>query len=278
MSHVVTREEAGLRPPRRKTLLKADAIRGVVVHWSGSVGDQTHDHSVCDDIVRGWQNKHMAPGGLGAADGAVDIAYSSGVCPHGYRFRMRGPGVRTGANGTSKCNEAHHAVVAFGGPGYAPTSVQMEALREEVRFYNDQFPGPDEVKPHSDCKATQCCGDYLRGEIAGGYFGATPPPAPPTPPPTPPPAPAPAWPGIYLKKGMMNSTHVKDAQRKAAARGWKIAVDGDFGTETEKVVIALQKDKRQWMLDNGATAKQAAADGIIGPWTWRAIFESPVTR
>lgn len=62
-------------------------------------------------------------------------------------------------------------------------------------------------------------------------------------------------------------------QQRMADRGWPITVDGLYGPKgattptgnTAEVVVAFQKEK-------GLTA-----DGLIGPTTWKAAWESPVT-
>ena len=65
--------------------------------------------------LRSVQNGHMAPGGLGTSGGASDIAYNHAVCPHGVAYTLRGFGVQTGANGTTRANEDYAAVVYMGG-------------------------------------------------------------------------------------------------------------------------------------------------------------------
>ena len=56
-----------------------------------------HDHPCAmPSICRAWQAFHMDDRGWS------DIAYNSGVCPHGVRFEGRGARVRSGANGTER--------------------------------------------------------------------------------------------------------------------------------------------------------------------------------
>lgn len=54
-------------------------------------------------------------------------------------------------------------------------------------------------------------------------------------------------------------------QRRMAERGWAITVDGQFGSQTEKVV-------RQFQTDKGLPV-----DGVVGQVTWRAAWTAPVT-
>jgi hypothetical protein len=55
-------------------------------------------------------------------------------------------------------------------------------------------------------------------------------------------------------------------QKRLRARGWRIAVDGDFGPVTRKIIIAFQREKG------------LGIDGIVGPVTWRKLWTAPVTR
>lgn len=81
--------------------------------------------------------------------------------------------------------------------------------------------------------------------------------------PAPPPASHPAFPGLMRRGSKGNG--VRQLQMRLRDRGWRIAVDGDFGSATEEVVKAFQKDKR------------LQVDGIVGPQTWNALWTTPVT-
>jgi hypothetical protein len=74
----------------------------------------------------------------------------------------------------------------------------------------------------------------------------------------------PAWPGVSLRLGS-KGTHVHTVQSRLRQRGWQIAVDGDFGPETDRVVRAFQ------------TEKHLVSDGIVGPATWKALWVAPIT-
>ena len=54
-------------------------------------------------------------------------------------------------------------------------------------------------------------------------------------------------------------------QQRMKDRGWNIVVDGRYGPNTAQVALAFQKDKNLYQ------------DALIGPETWRAAWESPVT-
>lgn len=92
--------------------------------------------------------------------------------------------------------------------------------------------------------------------------------------PKPAPVPAPARPaaitypgfaGVLLKKGS-KGTQVRLVQQRLKERGWSISVDGDFGPGTEKVIKSFQREKG------------LKSDGIVGPVTWRSLWETRVTN
>ena len=73
--------------------------------------------------------------------------------------------------------------------------------------------------------------------------------------------PAPTMP--TLKKGMMNNSDVKRLQTRLNEHGYKVSVDGDFGSGTETAVKKFQK------------AKGLTQDGIVGKDTWNKLTEAP---
>lgn len=79
--------------------------------------------------------------------------------------------------------------------------------------------------------------------------------------PTPaPPSKAPKYPGHPIKMGDRGK-NVRTIQARLKQRGWTISVDGDFGPKTRAVVKKFQQRK-------GLTP-----DGIVGPFTWRALWK-----
>ena len=66
--------------------------------------------------------------------------------------------------------------------------------------------------------------------------------------------------GYYSHRG-----DLRRWQAKMATRGWRLVADGLYGPATEDVVRAFQREK-------GLTV-----DGKIGPQTWAAAWEAPVT-
>lgn len=79
-----------------------------------------------------------------------------------------------------------------------------------------------------------------------------------TPGPVPPPFPG------ELRRGSAGAG-VRQLQQRLKDRGWRLGVDGDFGSTTEGVVRAFQKEKG------------LAVDGVVGPRTWAAVWQSAVT-
>lgn len=73
----------------------------------------------------------------------------------------------------------------------------------------------------------------------------------------------PPFPG-QIEQGSVGAAVVA-FQRRLAARGWSIRIDGDDGPDTTATIEAFQRQKG------------LAVDGIGGPITWRALWVDPVT-
>jgi len=259
MSHLYSREEAGLGQPRRVS----HSVRpeGITAHWWGPSplgGDRSHDR--CAGIWRGGYRYHTQ------SRGWSDIAYSSGVCYHGHRFEGRGAGVRTAANGTNAGNSRSLAVVYIAGVGDPLTEAAKAAFHLEA-----QRLGQPLKWAHRDWKSTGCPGDELAawihaGSPASGAVLDTPP-------------------SVDLKDvdfaalrrlvaaALLNSIphqpqlrqkdkgiHVAFLQKVLNhAAGRKLKVDGSFGPSTHQAVREVQR----------FTGIQA--DGIVGPQTWTVL-------
>ncbi|KAB2384622.1 peptidoglycan-binding protein [Actinomadura montaniterrae] len=63
----------------------------------------------------------------------------------------------------------------------------------------------------------------------------------------------------------MRGDDVRTWQARMKARGWSIAVDGAYGPASEEVCRAFQREKG------------LGVDGVVGPATWRAAWDAPVT-
>jgi hypothetical protein len=98
--------------------------------------------------------------------------------------------------------------------------------------------------------------------MASGSPVSTPPASPPTAPPGG--GQAPPFPGTTLVN--FTSGHgTIDWQRQMAARGWNISADDDFGGQSENVAYSFQQEKG------------LGVDGMVGPETWAAAWNAPVT-
>jgi hypothetical protein len=158
----VSRQEWGALPPRKVTKRDPSTLSGVAVHWFGKPS-AAKSHDGCAALLRGVQQGHMAPGGLGAADGANDIAYNHAVCPHGFAFTLRGFGVQTGANGNTRANQEYAAIVYMGGEkdGRPVTEEALPVIAEVIRMWQAKGAGPL-VKPHGFFTGSTCPGPALR--------------------------------------------------------------------------------------------------------------------
>lgn len=138
------------------------------VHWEGpKMG--VFPHTKCAAKVRSIQDFHMD-----TRDWS-DIAYSAVVCPHGDVFAGRGPGVRTGANGTNTGNDSAYAVCALVGEGDPITDALLDGITAAVGWL-----GCTRTNAHRDWKPTACPGDVLAGHAhAGRFLHTIPQPAPP---------------------------------------------------------------------------------------------------
>lgn len=109
------------------------------------------------------------------------------------------------------------------------------------------------------------------GMVMGYGYPAYPADAPqdaPAPAPQQAPAPSgPAWPGEYLsvQDPMLHDGNVRTWQQRMADRGWSITADGWYGNASRSVCSAFQNEKG------------LGADGIVGPVTWAAAWNAPVT-
>jgi peptidoglycan hydrolase-like protein with peptidoglycan-binding domain len=262
----VSRAAAGLVPPRSVSYDFTPGKGGLAVHYGGPLY-RISGHDKCAGVWRGYQSWHMRPGGLGVPQGGNDIAYSFGVCPHGYIFAGRGLGVRPGANGSYSSNSTHYAV-CWMNDRTTPNVQVLDAVEWVIDSVRSHGAGM-QVKPHRNFYSTDCPGDPMAASIVK-YDGKPlvnrpKPPEPPTPPGKVPAFPLPrgAW---FGRGGTLNGHGFSTWQGKMHARGWTIAVDGVYGPESYKVALAFQAEKG------------LARDGLVGKKTWDAAWTLKVTR
>lgn len=269
---LVTRAEWGARPP--KAALPTNITpQGITVHygggsvWKGTIGD----HARCASVVRAWQAYHQD------GNGWLDLAYTSIVCPHGYRFEGRGPGHRTAANGTNDGNQRSYAVCYLGGDGDPLTDVAKEAFFDEAARLGQPLRWG-----HREWLSTGCPGSIVWAWRQAGFPASNAAPVP-GPGPTPPPtahhhdtplvkfaAQTPGG-GIHGAVRRPNGVwvwqtnysqvfwEVLDIQTHMANQGVAIAKDGIGGPDTLAKLRAYQRA-------NGLTD-----DGVVGPNTWAKL-------
>ena len=268
---------------------------GLTAHYGGpspwgSVADRssparfrdTTDHARCPSIARAWHDFHLSKGWFG-------FAYTSGVCPHGHRYEGRGPGRRTGANGTNPGNLRSYATVYIAGDNDPVTDEAKRAFLDETLRL-----GVPLRWDHSDWKPTACAGEPIRAWESTGWARPSATTAPPPAPAPAPPAPRPpATPEAFRmdrldlskvtssSKTFVTGRHMDNLQAVmlpilawtkrdfSALLGSNGAPDGIGGPGTAKAVEECQNICLFFGKDIGATK----ADRIVGPATWRSLIE-----
>lgn len=145
-----------------------------------------------------------------------------------------------------------------------PPADQWAALVQLIVWLCRQYGlTQDTIVGHRDCSSTACPGDAfygaldaLRADVAAGLAGDG---GSPTPPPTPEPEPTNPLPWPLTQSGAAGNA-VWAVQRLLQHRGHDLAVDGQFGPNTEQAVRDFQ---------SGAGL---AVDGIVGQNTWSALI------
>lgn len=131
---------------------------------------------------------------------------------------------------------------------------------------------------HVDCGSAFPMDEVIA--MAGGQPSTTPPPTQPAPKPPSGGVPAPPFPypaDHYLGRpdpdpkchsgfyGGVDTTNVRTWQQRMKDRGWAIGVDGQYGDQSYNICRQFQSEKG------------LSVDGLTGPNTWKATWESPVT-
>lgn len=217
----VSRAAAGLAKARSRGTNITPRNGGVVQHHGASTTPR--NHSSCAGVWRQYQNMHMK------TNGWADIAYSVGVCPHGYVFAGRGWGVRTAANGTNSGNQ-NFLAICYIGTGVNVPQVAKDAILSVLDEFRKKGAGSRYI-PHRDLTGSACPGtdlialtrQYDRKAVpAGGSPAARPTPA----------AELPVHkPGdrvLRLTSPQTTGTDVQAIQRWVGAED-----DGVFGNETD---------------------------------------------
>lgn len=156
----VTRADAGLVQAKSFSSRITPEDGGVALHYGGPAA-RIRSHADCVTQWLGWQRFHMGPERRWA-----DIAYTMGVCDHGYALAGRGAGRRTAANGTDFGNQNYYAVCWLGGDGQQPTELAQRAFAWCIHELRTNGKAGSRIRPHSFFKGTGCPGDHLRGLAA----------------------------------------------------------------------------------------------------------------
>lgn len=143
---------------------------GVTLHYEGPrLGG--FPHSACARKVRAIERFHKI------SRGWADIAYNAIVCPHGYVFEGRGPGVRSAANGYASVNDDWYAVCSLSGQGDPFTDEAKAGFKQAILWLRTEGNAGPRVNGHRDHKPTACPGDriykWLRAEDFSELEGFT---------------------------------------------------------------------------------------------------------
>jgi len=264
MADLVTRAEWGARAPRG-TYDRIARTKGVKIHYTGGRVDPrtVEDHDLCIAAVRGIQKGHQD------GNGWLDIGYTAAVCAHRKVFIGRGLHHLPAANGAG-LNSGHYAVLGLvGNSGLTvPPDGMLHGLRDAIEWLRKEGAAGPEIKGHRDGFSTDCPGPKLYSWVKAGALRPGGKPSPSKPPKA---GTAPPFPGRLLRyPPSTTGADVYAWQARMRDRGWDLIPDADFGPRSAEVCRLFQLDSTEhgWPLD---------ADSIVGPATWRATWERPIS-
>ncbi|ASU82424.1 peptidoglycan-binding domain-containing protein [Nocardiopsis gilva YIM 90087] len=237
MVSIISRSAWGARPPRSRSTTTWSRRVEVTVHYSQGPTTQT---------PRQIQDYHMD------SNGWADIGYNFLVDNQGNAYEGRGWLV-IGAHAAPRNTEG--IGVCFIGRDGDATSAAKRTIRALYDDANHRAGRTLAQKGHRDINPTSCPGDDLYAWVKSGMpvDGEPPPDTPP-------------WPGVYLRyPPITRHSSVTTWQSRMRYRGWRITVDGAYGPKSKNVCVQFQREKR------------LLVDGIVGPQTWRATWEAPIT-
>lgn len=286
--NIITRSAWGARPAKSATPFTDSRLTHIVDHWPGDPRDLAGRDSHA--LLRSWQNDHMDRRKW------RDIGYNYAFDQSGTIFEGRGWNVG-GHVLTTREDDQNARSVGFlymVGNNEAPTEAMLAASAFMTRQIFGRLGRALPIVPHSDWANKLCPGPFIMPWTRAQHE-TMPPVAPPAAPPTPSKvgesSPAPAFPlsrcrshnrqMVYGARSLSdhivsgwantesNGTRGADGltkwQGQMAYRGWRITPDGLWGGESEKVCRAFQAEKG------------LGVDGLVGPATWRASWEAPIS-
>jgi N-acetylmuramoyl-L-alanine amidase len=146
----ISRKDWGANPPKKGYSKNID-IKGLAVHYTAMAAPNTEDEEFKQ--LRNIQKFHQVDRGWN------DIGYSFLVGNSGNLYIGRGKGARPASQGTNDGNKHYYSVCWLGAAEDTPSEAALNTIKELWQEIGG------EIKPHSDFKATACCGDYLRNWI-----------------------------------------------------------------------------------------------------------------
>lgn len=218
-------------------------------------------HRGCPAQVRGFDHFHRTVRGWSS------LAYSWVICPHGTAYEGRSLDVVPAAALGHNTPIAAYCLMA---EDEKATDAQWATLLWLIAHDARRIGHALRLTTHREVVATTCPGNPIQRQVTayrrrhghlvapagveldgGRQEGEAP-------------AAGPRYPGRLVKRGSRGGAVTRVTER-LAERGWSIAPGGRFTAAVEATVRAFQAEKG---LD---------VDGVVGPDTWRALWNAPIT-
>jgi hypothetical protein len=164
---IITREQCGLRPPAgpvSTNITPGGPSGGSTAHYEGpALGGFPWPHSRCPSIWRADQAWHIDHNHW------ADIAYTGGICIHGFIFVGRWFGRRTAANGSNEGNQRSYAWCYMAGQGEPFTDEAKGAMSYAFSLAQDVGGAGPNIWPHKHWFNTACPGDPVEQWLNAGH-------------------------------------------------------------------------------------------------------------
>lgn len=148
--------------------LDSAQVVGIALHWPAMGTRRLATVPEVMAALRGWQNLHMDTRGWS------DIAYEEAVDQMGNVYALRGLRNRSAANGDTRLNTTHGAILLVLAEDETPSTAMIRTVRARVARHRALFPRSDHVDGHGDLKATTCPGPIAQRLIDAGVFDPRP--------------------------------------------------------------------------------------------------------